>query len=259
LHVELEALAAQLGVADKVVFTGRVSTVTPYFHLADIVLLPSQHEGFGVPASEAMAAGTPVITSTSGALPWVLGADSPDAIPAGLLFGEGNVDELAAQITRILDDPTLCSVLIARGRSRVANFSQEHFATNVMAVIEEAMKLAQQDPPPAYSLTAPPLAAYADVALRDYRVRSGAPVIGRLIEWVRVNTTTHLKEAYLDRILERQVDYNRLLAVEMAVLQNEANGLRAQVDELRRQLEAISCTPTEAINEIDSKHQHTSF
>src|SRR5690606_35532153 len=55
LHPELEALAAQLGVANQVVFTARVPQVTPYLHMADVVVLPSQHEGFGVPVAEGMA------------------------------------------------------------------------------------------------------------------------------------------------------------------------------------------------------------
>ncbi len=83
LHPELKALAAQLGVAHQVIFTGRVPQVAPYFHLADILLLPSQHEGFGAPVAEAMAAGTPVIVSASGALPWVIGADDPNMPPGG--------------------------------------------------------------------------------------------------------------------------------------------------------------------------------
>jgi hypothetical protein len=207
--------------------------------MADILLLPSQHEGFGVPVAEAMAAGTPVIASASGALPWVLGADSADTPPSGLLFREGNADDLATQIARLLDDPNLRNALLAQGRIRVQEFSPQHFAANVQRVVDEALRLAQQDRPPAYSLATPPLASYADIVLRDYRVRSNAPMVGRLIEWVRNNSTTHIKEAYLDRILERQVNYNRLLAVEVAALQNELVGLRAQVSELRRQVAAL--------------------
>ena len=125
-------------------------------------------------------------------------------------------------------------------------------------VVEKALQLAQQDRPPAYSLATPPLAAYADVVMRDYRVRSNAPVVGKFIEWVRVNSTTHLKEAYLDRVLERQVNYNRLLAVEVAALQNELVGLRAQMSELRRQVaalkaEATSDTPVENTPTAHSK------
>jgi glycosyltransferase involved in cell wall biosynthesis len=243
LHPELEALAAQLGVGNQVVFTGRVPVVPPYLHMADIVILPSQHEGFGVPISEAMAAGTPTIASASGALPWILGADDPNLPPGGLLFREGNVDDLVAQITRLLDDPNLRNALVAQGHIRVREFSVEQFNKNVLRVVDEAMRLAQQDRPPAYSLATPPLASYADIVMRDYRVRSNAPVVGKFIEWVRVNSTTHLKEAYLDRVLERQVNYNRLLAVEVAALQNELVGLRAQVSELRRQVNTLKEEP----------------
>lgn len=254
LHPELEALAAQLGVANQVHFTGRVPEVLPYLHLADVVLLPSQHEGFGLPVLEGMAAGAPVIASNSGSLPWLMGVDNPDieskdtetsVTPAsGLLFREGNVGELAAQITRILDDPNLRNALIAGGRRRVQEFSKARFAANVLRVVEEAMQVAQQDRPPADSLAIPPLAAYADIVLRDYRVRSGAPYVGRWIEWVRNNSTTHLKEAYLDRILERQVNFNRLLAAEAAKLQKELTEMRAELNELRDQIQMIQSETT---------------
>ena len=253
LHPELEALAAQLGVGNQVVFTARVPEVTPYLHLADIVLLPSQHEGFGVPVAEAMAAGTPVIASASGALPWVLGADASNGSPGGLLFREGNVDDLTTQIARLLDDPKLRNQLVAQGRARVQRFSAPQFEQNVLNIINEAMRQAQQDRPPAYSLATPPLASYADVVMRDYRVRSNAPMVGKFIEWVRVNSTTHLKEAYLDRVLERQVNYNRLLAVEVAALQNELVGLRGQVSELRRQV----ATLRQEASSPDAQANHT--
>jgi len=47
------------------------------------------------------------------------------------------------------------------------------------------------------------------------------PVLGPLIEWIRRNSTTHVKEAYLDRIIERQVLYNRMLASEILQLRAE--------------------------------------
>ncbi|MCL4863693.1 MAG: hypothetical protein KJZ93_30085, partial [Caldilineaceae bacterium] len=75
----------------------------------------------------------------------------------------------------------------------------------------------------------------ADIALRSYRVRSGAPGVGPLIEWVRVNSTTHIKEAYLDPIIERQVNYNRLLADEIMRLEGEVRQLREEIAALRGQ------------------------
>jgi hypothetical protein len=49
----------------------------------------------------------------------------------------------------------------------------------------------------------------ADIMLRDYRVRSGLPVVGPLVAWIRRNLTSHLREPYLDPTLERQVKLNR--------------------------------------------------
>jgi hypothetical protein len=69
--------------------------------------------------------------------------------------------------------------------------------------------------------------------MRSYRVRSAAPVVGPLIEWVRAAGTSHLKEAYLDRIIERQVAWNRQAANEVAALRAELAQLRAEIARLR--------------------------
>lgn len=233
LHGELKHLAQSLGVADRVTFTGPVPNIAPYLHLADLLALPSQHEGFGVPIAEAMAAGTPAIAAAGGALPWVLGAENAAAEPAGLLVPPGDADALAAQIGRLLDDPTLAATLVERGRTRVQAFSRAHFDANVNQVIDEALALAAHGPPPAATAQRPPLAAHADIVVRDYAVRSHLPLVGRVIEWVRRNSTAHLKEPYLDRSLERQVNYNRRLAAELAQMQHEIARLGAEVAALR--------------------------
>ncbi len=66
------------------------------------------------------------------------------------------------------------------------------------------------------------LARQADVMLRGYRVRSKLPLIGPLIAWFRRNLTSHLREPYLDPILERQVALNReLVAILQEMLQRQ--------------------------------------
>ncbi|HXF61800.1 MAG TPA: hypothetical protein VNK95_09285, partial [Caldilineaceae bacterium] len=77
-----------------------------------------------------------------------------------------------------------------------------------------------------------PLHQYTDVALRTYRIKSTLPVVGPLIEWIRHNMTVHIKEAYLDRIIEQQVNLNRLLVEEIAALQDDVARLQADVAEL---------------------------
>lgn len=224
LAAQLRQQAAALGVAGRVTFTGRVEDVWPCYHLADVFATASLHEGFGVPLVEAMAAGVPVVASESGALPWVLGLPG-EAGAAGLVFPAGDVAALAHSIAQLLDDDGLRERLIARGRARAETFSLAAFASATLAVVSEAEARAQEGPPPGPPTTAADpaarsaLAEQADVALRDYRVRSGVPVIGPLIAWLRRNSTTHVKEAYLDRIVEQQVLFNRQLLAELARLE----------------------------------------
>ena len=217
----LRAQADQLGLASHVTFTGWVPTITPYYHLAEAYVTASQHEGFGVPLLEAMAAGVPVIASASGAMPWVLNAQTSNTEPAGLLFPEGDVDALARQVSRVLEERALRGELIERGYERVGYFSREQFNLRATKVLDEANALARQGPPPAAYRVQNRLYDQADVSLRNYRVRSKVPVLGPLIEWIRRNSTTHVKEAYLDRIIERQVLYNRMLASEILQLRAE--------------------------------------
>ena len=229
IHARLVRQARDLGVADRVTFTGKVDSVEPYLHLAQAVVLPSQHEGFGVPLVEAMAAGAPVIASAAGAMPWVLGADGDE--PAGLVFAPGDVDALVATIARVLDEPGLAEQLATRGRRRADEFSQTRFEEHTVAALAHAAELARQGPPPAATQRATPLYEQADVALRAYRVRSKLPVVGRLLEWLRYNLTVHVKEVYMDRVIEQQVNYNRRLAAEIAELRAEIASLKAQREE----------------------------
>lgn len=230
LHSQLLQQAAARGVAARVTFTGKVEQVDTYLHLADMALLASQHEGFGVPMVEAMAAGVPVVASASGAIPWVLDAGSGEN--AGLLFSPGDVEGLADAIEQLLTQPALAATLIARGRSLAERYNPARFRERVLAILEEAGELARQGPAPALQRQTPALAQQADIALRAYRVRSRLPLVGRLVEWLRINATTHLKEDYLDRIVEQQVNYNRLAAQELTALQRKIARLQAQVEEL---------------------------
>jgi O-antigen biosynthesis protein len=231
---QLLTQAARLGVAKSVTLAGRVDAVEPYLALADVLILPSQHEGFGVPLVEAMAAGTPVVASASGAMPWVIDAEAGEGGAAGLLMRPGDAEDLARQIGRLLEDEPLRTRLIERGRVRVEAFSSAAFARELRQALAEAAERAKE-PTLAAQHSAGRLHEYADVALRSYRVRSGIPVAGRLIEWVRHNSTTHVKEAYLDPIIEQQVNYNRMLADEILRLQFELHRLQAEVEELRKQ------------------------
>jgi glycosyltransferase involved in cell wall biosynthesis len=82
---------------------------------AEVAIVPSLYEGFSLPAIEAMACGVPVVATTGGALPEVVGASGE----TGLLVPPDDPPALAAAIGRLLDDPALRARLGAAGRARV--------------------------------------------------------------------------------------------------------------------------------------------
>lgn len=82
---------------------------------ASLAVVPSLYEGFSLPAVEAMACGVPLLGTTGGAIPEVVGRDGE----TGLLVPPGDPDALAAGIVRALDDPELRERVGAAGRARV--------------------------------------------------------------------------------------------------------------------------------------------
>ncbi len=229
LTERLRQQVQSLGLAEKVILTGRVEAVEPYYHLADLLIHASQHEGFCAPLVEAMTFGKPVVASRSGAMPWVVG-DPATQDCGGVTFDPGNTTDLARQIKHLLDDKERYLRLSSQARHRATQFDIEKFAQRAMNVINETITLAATSEKPLYPLHRDPLYANADVGLRRYQVRSGTPVIGRLIVWLRRNSTSHIKEAYLDRIIEQQVNFNRMAAAEIFQLREEIAQLRSRIE-----------------------------
>lgn len=95
-----------------------------YYSLADLVVLPSLLEGFGIPALELLACGTPVVATTAGALPEVVGE-------CGILVPPRDTPALAAAIRELLDDTPRREQLASRCRARaLSHFSpQQEYAT----------------------------------------------------------------------------------------------------------------------------------
>jgi len=111
------AAIERLGIADAVRFVSGVSEpdLVELFGSAEVAVVPSLYEGFSLPAIETLACATPLVATTAGALPEVVG---PDGVTA-LHVPPGDPEALAAAIGRVLDDPELAARLGAAGRARV--------------------------------------------------------------------------------------------------------------------------------------------
>lgn len=103
-RAEAEALATRLNVSDDVIFAGQQpqSMIREYLSIADLLLLPSQSESFGLVALEAMACEVPVISTRVGGLPELVEDGA-----TGFLFPVGDVNAMAAGAIRLLSNQTL--------------------------------------------------------------------------------------------------------------------------------------------------------
>lgn len=112
------ALADELGIGDRIVLPGAISDadLPALYSGARAFLFPSFYEGFGLPVLEAMACGTPVISSAASSLPEVAG-------DAALLVDPNSLDEMTDALTRVLTDEALRALLRARGLAQAARFT----------------------------------------------------------------------------------------------------------------------------------------
>lgn len=116
----LRAIAQEAGVADMVRFAGECEDVPALLAAADVFVLPSSVEPFGMSPVEAMAAGVPVVVTRTGGLAEIV-TDGVD----GLLVPVHDPDAIAAAIVRICNDPELRAALVTAGRTRALDFDEE--------------------------------------------------------------------------------------------------------------------------------------
>jgi glycosyltransferase involved in cell wall biosynthesis len=130
---DLEAAITGARHRDRIVRLGWVTASERAGLLAGAAVFayPSVYEGFGFPPLEAMAVGVPVVASTAGALPEVLG-DAAD------LVAPGDTDALAGALRRVLGDDARRAALVRRGRDQVARYSWEECGDGLLAVYGKA-------------------------------------------------------------------------------------------------------------------------
>jgi len=135
LRGRLEELARDLGIARAVTFAGRVDRVADAYERAEIVVVPSRGEGFGMVALEAAERGRAVIASAVGGLPEIV-----DDGVTGVLVPPGDVEQLAAAIAGLAVDPQRSGALGAAARERaLREFTLERCADRTDALYRAAV------------------------------------------------------------------------------------------------------------------------
>ncbi len=131
-HSAIYEAVAERGLESDVLFTGYVpdGDLVALYNAATLFLYPSLYEGFGLPVLEAMACGTPVVSSSVSSLPEVAG-------DAALLVDPSEVTEVTAAMEAIVEHPDLAHRLSARGLCQAAAFSWERTAQKTLEVYEE--------------------------------------------------------------------------------------------------------------------------
>ena len=130
--------ARNLGIADRVQFLGRIESVAPLLSSADLFLLPSENESFGLSALEALACGVPVVASDAGGIPEVIREGV-----TGALRPVGDVEAMAAAAIAILsDDATWQRMSVAAAADARLRFSEDRIIGQYETTYEDAIALA---------------------------------------------------------------------------------------------------------------------
>lgn len=128
-HFERNSVPATALADSSVVLTGYLDSATleAVLSSAQMLVFPSYYEGFGLPVLEAMAAGVPVVSSSSASLPEVCGE-------AALFFNPQDVEDMAQKIALVASDPKLREALRQKGLRNVGRYSWEQTAEQTLAV-----------------------------------------------------------------------------------------------------------------------------
>jgi glycosyltransferase involved in cell wall biosynthesis len=132
---EIEAL----GLHEQVHFTGYIpqDDLPIVYNLASLFVYPTLYEGFGLPALEAMACGTPVVTSDVASLPEIVGE-------AGILVPPGDQQALSQALQTVLADQGLQNRLATKGPERASQFTWERTARQTLQVYQHVFESSAQ-------------------------------------------------------------------------------------------------------------------
>lgn len=149
-HPDLRRTVIRSGVESDVRFLGFVpiDVLRIFYDSAKVFVFPSLYEGFGLPPLEAMAHGTPVVTSNTSSLPEVVGN-------AAVLVNPENVFELMRALHRVLVDQQLRDRLKQRGYEQAARYSWEASVQRILQIYAEVLRARGEFPVPARTANIP--------------------------------------------------------------------------------------------------------
>ena len=135
LYDRIFARVHELGLEESVLFTSYIpyDELPLWYNCADIFIYPSLYEGFGLPPLEAMACGTPVVTSSASSLPEVVGE-------AAVTVDPYDVDALAGAMVKVLTDHTIRDRLAAQGPQRAARFTWKETAAQTLNAYKRVLE-----------------------------------------------------------------------------------------------------------------------
>ena len=133
---DLIGIAENLGISGEIIFPGYLAEqdLVDYYNAAEIFVYPSLYEGFGIPPLEAMACGTPVVTSNTSSLPQVVG-------DAGVMINPYNADELAGALEELIRDEGHRKELSKKGIDQAGSFSWTRTGKETWNVYEEVAQM----------------------------------------------------------------------------------------------------------------------
>lgn len=132
LYSDIFETVARLNLSDKIIFTGYIDAedLPALYSAAQVFVLPSLYEGFGLPILEAMSCGAPVITSNMGSIPEVAG-------DSAILIDPYDIKAIADGLLEVFSNRQLREELMEKGLRRAKNFSWKRVAEETLGVYNE--------------------------------------------------------------------------------------------------------------------------